>query len=244
MNRSWISGGHRAQGVRRVGVAVALSTSVLGLGACSSDSAESAVAAQTTTDTVTPTGAERTTAAKNKSAAATVPADVAKAVTRHYMVFPDGVPAKGWKLVEAVRLTGEGRKAQKELDADLDWFAEFLGPGTSIADKPHLSLSGYSEGLAEFRKDHPVDKGVKVRSGKLLGHPAIWGADASIGSRFVVIGLTEDYSIELTAGGMKLADLRRLAATLEETNLAGWKKAGGVVVDCVPDEDCPGVDDS
>lgn len=256
MGRTWITSHRTAQQLRLLGGAVALATAALGATACSSDAHDkSAVAAQAASDQVATAASQSTTAVQSTTAAsassdAKAPTDdgstpvAAKRPQPHYVVFPGGVPAAGWKRVEAVRLTGAGGKAQRELDAALDWFAEYLGPGTSLASKPHLSVSGYAESLADFRKHHPVDEDVTVKSGKLLGRPAIWGADASIGSRFVVIALTDDYAIELKAGGMKLAELRAYAATLKETTKAGWKKAGGVVVDCVPEDPCPGVDPS
>lgn len=231
MSRAWISNHRTAQRFRLIGGALALSTAALGAAACGSD----------------PVGA---TAVVADSAVASDAATVAAAtattsdatVARHYVVFPNGVPAKGWRLVEAVRLTGEGRKAQQELDPALDWFAEYLGPGTNLAKTPHLSVSGHSQSLRSFREDHPVDKGVKVKRGQILGHPAVWGSDPELGTRFVAFAIADGYTIELTAGLMTLAELRRMANTLEETDEAGWRAAGGAVVDCVPEDDCPGVD--
>lgn len=184
----------------------------------------------------------------NSGSAAPVPVEqmaveqVAAAKSR-YVTFPEGVPAEGWTLERAVKQKGEGRKAQQDLAPNRDWFAEYSGPGANLAEKPYLLVSGFTRSLAEHKADRTT-KGA-VRTGTVAGHPAYWGKDPDAPQPvFLAFRLAGGYTVELAGSGVTVRQLRTWAALLQEADEAAWKSGGGVVVDCLPDEDCPGVDPS
>lgn len=199
-------------------------TSLLALGACSSNSDDGNDAGS-----------------RPGAAALGEPEEAGDVPDPHYAVFPARVPGAGWELTEAVRMLGAYRGVQLGGLPGVDWYAEFDGPSAAGNTPVYLSLTGYTQSLEE-RKAESVSASSNVTEGDVNGRKAFWSTDpGDPGSgAFVTWEITPDYTLEVFGTGISLTELLAMARTVKDATEAEWIAAGGQVADCTPPQpDCP-----
>lgn len=202
-------------------------TPLLALGACGGSNSE--------TDDPRP----RSAAAGQQSASADQPAP-------HYAMFPGDAPGAGWELTDAVRTRGaddDGRNGGAQLGGlpGVDWYAEFNGPPVDEDSTAFLSLTGYTQSLAERRSESVSDTS-DVTEGEISGHPAFWTIDPDDPDSGSVVTweVEPGYTLELFATGVAMDELVAMAKTVRDVSESEWVATEAKATGCSPTaEDCP-----
>jgi hypothetical protein len=155
----------------------------------------------------------------------------------HFVVFPGNVPTTGWELTNAVREQNTGRTQQLGGLPGVDWYAEFNGPPVSNNTNAYLSLTGYTQSLAE-RKEESVSDTAEVHEDDINGHEAFWSIDPQDPEAGAVVtwAVADDYTIEVYATGLSMDDLLAFARTVKDATQDEWVAAGGRI--CTDDTAC------
>jgi hypothetical protein len=143
-----------------------------------------------------------------------------------FALFGGNIPAKGWRLTEAVQPSAEGRDVFGEITPGLEWFAEWDGPSGA-----YLSLTMRRLSLADLTTREPL---AHAESGAIAGRPASWGDDAGgdEASGILRIEWGSTWTLELR-GSESVDTLRTFAPRLRSATQKEWQAEGGQV-GCAP----------
>ena len=141
----------------------------------------------------------------------------------------------GWQLQEAVDYRA-GLGSFGEVEPDLDWYAEYVGPQIDHNDRsftvPTARVSGHAAGLEAVRARLV---GFEFGPEDLVGRQALVAAAAERSPGVVIVELEAEYSVMVLSYD-DVVDLRDLAGRLVPVDEREWVAAGGQLLDCVPFE--------